>query len=145
MSFANIPGLKTYTLPEGLSDEERQKLIHKYGLESEKLRKEEALIKASKTPETQRIQYEYKSKFNMKEEDIPDFIKIFFIDPVIETSQKDIFIEQFCPLYLNNEQYRIDNKGKYIFIEDGKIKGIINSERDLDLSTITHKMLIKIN
>lgn len=71
------------------------------------------------------------------------FMEALFIDPSIETSQKDIFAEQFCPLYFNDEQYRNDNDGSYIFIEDGRIKGIVKSIK-IDSSRLTSKHFIKI-
>jgi hypothetical protein len=144
MSFANIPGLKTYTLPKNLSEEEKQNFLHESTIDSEKKKREEEIVNASKTPEQVRIKYDYNTILNMKDEDIPSFIKSFFKHPAIETSQKDIFIESFCPKYINNIKYRSAYEGKYIFIEDGIIKGIIDSESELDLSTLTHKLLIKI-
>lgn len=41
MSFANIPGLKTLHVPDGLSDEEKEKLIHEFAIESEKRKEHE--------------------------------------------------------------------------------------------------------
>lgn len=144
MNFNTIPGLITCVIPEGSTEEEKIEIMHQFAVDSDRRYKEKERIRLGLTPEIQRIGYDYKSKLGMEDKDIPIFMKLLFVDGSIETSQKDIFAEQFCPLYFNDEQYRIDNEGKYIFIEDNKIKGIINSMFDFDTKSLTNKLLIKI-
>lgn len=144
MSLASIPGLKTYSVPPGLTDKERDEFFAECSRDTDRIREEKRKENTLKTPERERIQYDYKTKLGMDDIDIPQFMKNVFIHPVVETSEKDFFADDFCPRYFNNEQYRTDNEGRFLFFENGKINRIIDSMNELDPNVLSHKLLIKI-
>lgn len=141
MSFASLPG--ACILPDGLSDEERREFMHNHLVNEERKLNMEKNLNKGKTPERQRVEYDYKTKLSMEDNEIPLFMKGVFIHPAIETSQKDIFAEYFCKRYFEDEEYRIENEGKYLFFEDGIAKPITNST-NVDPTTFTHKLFVPI-
>lgn len=145
MSFASKLGYETFVVPEGLSEEERQKFLEESGKSFDKTRAEKEKLKLTRTPDIERVKYNYTQRLGVHESKVPDFMKMIFIHPGIDTSQKDLFADQFCRVYLNNEEYRLQNEGKFIFLEDFKMKGIIDSWIDLDPSIVSNKMAIKIS
>jgi len=73
--------------------------------------------------------FEYKQQ-GLTDENVPNFAKAMFIDPFIKNHLKQKFIDTFLLKYVNDRQFRVKNKGKYIVIIDNSEYEIVNNEQE---------------
>lgn len=95
-------------------------------------RRQEAELKKrmTETPEVERIKYDYLSKLNKREDEIPDFMKFVFIDPAIPTSEKDKFLYKFCIRYLSDLSFKNEVYGKELFFRNRILERIVENDFD---------------
>jgi len=131
-----IEAFKEFVPPKGLSEEEKKEF------KARVVRKYELINKERHKP----YEFDFMSRFEeieIKREELPDFMYgILKIECMLKT-QAEIFIDEFCIPYLQDQEFKDQVFGKWILVEDGYFY-IMNGSKKLDFDSNTNKTIVKI-
>jgi len=74
--------------------------------------------------------YDFSSS-DIKEENIPEYLRIIFHDPSISNIERKRVIDKFMRRYINDEKYKNQVNGKYLLFLGGKYSHVINNTEEV--------------
>ena len=126
-----------FYLPSNISNEEKIRIFRETAIIVEEERKRKNEENKRNTPKIKfqlKREFNYWDKLNIKKEDVPSFMLGVFQAIFISDEEKEKFINQFCKFYINNEIFRNNTNGKYLFFLNNILVDIISNENEIDYS-----------
>jgi len=127
---------KKFIPPKGLSEEEKKEF-------KARLQEEYRIINEERN---RPYQFDFIARFEelgIRREDLPKFMYGILKMQCMLKTQAEIFIDEFCIPYLEDEGFKEYCFGKFIFVEDGYFD-ILDNLSGIDFNSNTEKAFVKI-